>query len=48
MKSCTGGKGGFKIIDLLLDVRKDLCSANVGYKNGKGSTGIFCEGEKQF
>jgi len=36
------------MIDLLLDMRKDLCSANVGYENGKGSTGIFCEGEKQF
>lgn len=25
-------------------MREDLCSANVGYENGKGSTDILCEG----
>jgi len=41
--------GLFHNMDLFLDMREGLCSATVGYENGKGSsTDILCEGERQF
>ena len=36
-------------MDLFLDMREGLCSATVGYENGKGSSkDILCKGGKQF
>ena len=35
-------------MDLFLDMREGLCSATVGYENGKGSTDMLCKGGRQF